>query len=361
MNFHLRYCISCSIVLLQFILMSCDYCVDVDDSGKGKSEQSIYFNSVISNDAQPEIFSSNEDGSEIFRIAGGLLFSSPSNSGVLAFSRISDTQQSSLWLANTDGSNEQLLEVETSQYTIATPVISSTGKFVAFYGGSSRMFIYEIDNSVVNYFPNNFDGNTIPSFSPDGLLLAYFELVSGIVELKVKPTNDFSQTMISRKFESLRLRSGIRQRINWSANGRYAVFSLESDTTDILIVMDAKENSFSMTEISKTSLGAFSPNLSPEGDYIVFTANNGSLWLLDMAKETQLFTELTVGLPASENLNPAFSPDGQSILFLSKNEFTAAPGAILIKMQLENDGTRLKARNYTVISNNALTGFWGKI
>lgn len=347
------------LVLLQLVCLGCDYCeTPVNGSGTNPQEK-IYFSVAISNNEIGSIYRCEVDGSRITQLVSNALFySAPSKDGTIAFLRISENNINSLWTVSHDGKNEELLEVATQQYGISNPIISPNGDLIAFYGGNNRLFIYDLINSVVNFFPNSIVESSIPSFSPNGEYLAYLENINGVLNLVVKFTSDFNIEVLRKEFINKSMKTNIFQRISWTQNSEVISFSLENEQNDFIILQDIKSGATREIEINDNELGAFDPEISSEGDYVIFTANNGALWVVDLKDDNYKFYELTTAITQSENLAAILSNDDSSILFLSRAT-NSIDNRALIKANFISNDDLFEINDLNVITNNVKNAYWG--
>ncbi len=172
-----------------------------------------------------------------------------------------------------------------------------------------------------------------PAISPDGSKLAVFSQRDGfdvdlwLVDAK---TGKFERRLVRSSgdadFESLRYSSSAAA---FSPNGRYLAFVAQTGGRDALYIYDIERKrldrklEFDLSAIT-------SPSWDPEGRYIVFSGNDGGLTDLFITDLSGNLRRLTRDRYA--NLFPAWSPDGRTIAFSTDQ----APGTDFDKLSYSN-------------------------
>jgi len=163
--------------------------------------------------------------------------------------------------------------------------------------------------------------NVGPSLSPDGRLLAYLsQQSSGDVELMLADAQSGEVirrlqrgTGFDAHFGSLRY---IHSAGTWSPDGTQFAFSALRGGTDLLVLIDV-ESADRNREFEVPMVGEItSPTWAPDGRSIVFSGINGGitdLYSIDVATgEARRLTN-----DRYTELQPAFSPDGSMIAFVT--------------------------------------------
>ncbi|HSR43091.1 MAG TPA: hypothetical protein VLL48_12980, partial [Longimicrobiales bacterium] len=162
--------------------------------------------------------------------------------------------------------------------------------------------------------------NLAPSLSPDGRRVAFIsekDLFSVNLYLADARTGEILRTLSSAAsdphFDALRF---IDSSVTWSPDGSRLAFSVFADG-DNQIVVARSEDGRVERRISVSEVGAImNPTWSPDGTRIVFTGLQGGvsdLYLLDV--ESSAVRRLTHDRYG--DFQPAWSPDGETIVFSS--------------------------------------------
>ena len=158
-----------------------------------------------------------------------------------------------------------------------------------------------------------------PSLSPDGALVAYFsEKDFYFVDLYLadgntgKPIRRLLESTYSSNYESYRF---IHSSTSWSPDGQYLAFAAKREGKDDLIVMDPRRNKV-VKRIRVPVDGITTPSWSPDGQRLVFSGLDGGLSdLFTVRADGSDFQRLTDDRYA--DLHPAWSPDGKAIAFVT--------------------------------------------
>lgn len=182
-----------------------------------------------------------------------------------------------------------------------------------------------------------------PTWSPDGLQVAFWSLRSGgrVGELLIVNVNDG------------RLRSlgsfvpGSPPHLAWSPDGRLLAFSSYRDGDDEIYVIHVGTGE--LRQLTHNTLRDDDPSWSPDGRHLVFTSiedGYNELHVLDIATaERYQLTRSVIGYVAS------WSPDGEQIAFMSNRYFRNEVYVI------NADGTDLRRLTY-IQSNDGLYPIW---
>lgn len=156
-----------------------------------------------------------------------------------------------------------------------------------------------------------------PALSPDGTQVAYFsEKDFFFVDMWLAKVADgvasrrlFKSTW-SSNYETFRF---INSAASWSPDGKYLAFAAKRGPKDDIVVLDVAKND-EVARIRVDISGVTTPSWSPDGKRLVFTGYDGGLSdLFVVDADGRNLSRLTHDRYA--DLHPVWSPDGKSIAF----------------------------------------------
>ncbi len=281
------------------------------------------------------------------------------------------TRGGNLWAWR--GNSAQRMAIEPGSSVIAKgkviltqPVISPRGNAIAYIRQDesfSDLWVVNSDGSNPRNLTNNkpqgqprtgkFVENTSwafdPTWSPDGNLLAFISdkgTDDAVLWLWSSKTSNFTRVPLSG------LGSGGVGRPSWSPDStRVAVAAYLNGKSQIFRV-NLQNNQF--IKLTEQPDGAYDPAYSPDGQSIAFVSRKGNvseLWLMDSDGENPLLLSTIV------SRSPVWSPDGTKIAFLGLKD--ASFDIYTIEVQSGKPGA---LKQYTKNANLDGTGGlnWGK-
>jgi Tol biopolymer transport system component len=156
-----------------------------------------------------------------------------------------------------------------------------------------------------------------PALSPDGSQVAYFsEKDFYFVDLYLADGNSgkvkrrILKSGVSSNYETYRF---INSQANWSPDGKYLAFAAKRGGRDDIVIVDVARNK-EVKRIDVKLSGVTTPSWSPDGQQLVFTGYDGGLSdLFVVRRDGSNLRRLTEDKYA--DLHPVWSPDGHTIAF----------------------------------------------
>lgn len=156
-----------------------------------------------------------------------------------------------------------------------------------------------------------------PALSPDGSRVAYFSekdfyfvdlwLADGVTG---KPIRRLLKSTWSSNYETFRF---INSAASWSPDGKFLAFAAKRGPKDDIVIVDAARNK-EVARLGVDLSGVTTPSWSPDGSQLVFTGYDGGLSdLFIINRDGSNLRRLTNDKYA--DLHPVWSPDGSKIAF----------------------------------------------
>ena len=211
-----------------------------------------------------------------------------------------------IFIMNEDGSGqEQLTDISEN---CMRPQWSPDGKQLVFY--TDRGYIYLIRNvdSITSRMPFYAWNGSNPSFLT-GDQIMFNDESDGVLSIMVIDTIQYGaqpQLLSDGSYSNMQVVSGDGNKVIYSGfyNGSKCIMLADlNDTTDDYI-----------TKISKNNEANLEPDVTKDGDKVVYASFNDNLQGTIRILEDGSETALSRGLPSSNT--PRFSPDGEKIAFV---------------------------------------------
>ena len=217
------------------------------------------------------------------------------------------------------------------------PQVSPDGKMVAFF---ARRGLFEIELFVADAQTGrlikklagptsnaHFDAITFISssgaWSPDNAKFAFIAQAEGNHEIAILNVGSGG---IERRIRVPEI--GAISNIAWSPDGRTIAFSGQKGGLADLFLIDVAAET--VRQLTNDRYGDIQPTWSPDGRTIAFSTDRGA----QTNFETMVFSPLQLatidvasgrvtplqGFPAGKHINPQYSPDGQSLFFISDQD-----------------------------------------
>jgi Tol biopolymer transport system component len=189
----------------------------------------------------------------------------------------------------------------------------------------------------------NYVVNREPAWSPDGTRIAFISDRDGTFDLYIATVTDRLVTRVTDNH-------AWTQHLAWSPDGRHIAFHSTRDgnvaiyTLDVACVTRQERDPACLARLTDTATENREPAWSPDGTFIAFTSmRDGNLEIYVMGADGGRQTRLT-NSPDADRL-PAWSPDGTHIAFLSTPDLRDVHNDVYVvqpdgsgSQRLTNDG-----------------------
>jgi Tol biopolymer transport system component len=355
MTFFYKILTTIFVLATTVFIAGCDFCNDAQGDYV-MEESDIYYTSSPVNSHETGIFRIGLDGKGIREIVkNAQIYSRPSKTKKIVFTSYYAPGTKFIYKANIDGTKAEVLKKEDFANNMLYPQISYNGKHIVVNDATNGLYLIREDKSVLK-LTGNFCMNTLPSFSPDGTKLAYYEGVALYEPLSVVILNmeEDPPVEITRKIHSNGLEKYAGEAtIAWSPDGEKVCYVISKDKiTDYLYIGDFSSPADKAYEI--TSIGAYQPSLTNDLKRVVFAARDGNLWIRNLVDTVKRYIRITSSGRVSKSLYPEWSKDEKHILYVKqfKDEADRMNAALeIIDLDKEPPVSR-------VLSNNVYKGYW---
>jgi TolB protein len=223
------------------------------------------------------------------------------------------TGSKEIWSMDYDGTNQKQLTFNRS--IDIEPAISPDGTklaFTSFAKGTPHIVIMDTTTGrVLPFYNQQASLNGSPSFSPDGAKLYYASSASGYAQIYVSDIDgrNFRRISNARAVEvepKVNPKSPNILAFSSGRSGPEQIFRMNTDGADV-------------ERLTEGTGEASNPAWSPDGQHLLFAWTRGyaqgafNIFLMDTA--TRQYDQLTSG--AGRNENPSWAPDGRHLCFVS--------------------------------------------
>jgi Ca2+-binding RTX toxin-like protein len=223
----------------------------------------------------------------------------PGKPGLIVYESGGGMGPGDIYSAKPDGSNSRNL-TETPGVDESFPNVSADGKLVTFTR-QSELFVMNIDGSGERAVPNGADAD-YPHFSPDGKRIAFIR-DDALWVINVDGSGATALTPSG---------GGSAYDPAWSPDGRTIAWSAGSPTKINLINPDGTNR---RTVPSTHPESDYYPNFLPDGRRLIISSGGD---LFELPLSTLVFGPALVADSPLGPFNPAYAPDGSSILAASE-------------------------------------------
>ncbi len=347
------------LIVIDFVvlLFACDPCKY--DNIYSFPEGDIYFTALPVNATEPSIFQIDINQSNPKElIKNGKLYSAPSRDNKLVFVRDYSTGSQDVILSNIDGSNQRIIAGSFHWYSRDFAIISSNGSFIAIGANGNELWIVKNETTYLK-ISNNFCKGTLPSFSPDGSKIAFFEgkdLYTSPQYIVISYLgSEQPQTLCKKVLPGNVAELYGEPSPNWSNDNVFVYCCIETLERIDLIYSTSFEGSYEKTwEVEFVGCVEALPSSRENVFYTV--GRDGSIWIVNFNEFTKRFQFISLSGGYSYNLFPKLYEEKKYILYTRfyRDELTQFSGTLEIINISDNKAKPI------IIGSNVFRAFWNK-
>jgi Tol biopolymer transport system component len=336
------------------ILFGCDTC-RYDEVYYGQPGD-IFFTALPVNSTEPSIFQitlDNKNPQEI--IKNGILYSAPSRNGLMVFIRNYPQGSQDVILCNINGSGQRAIASSYIWQSRNSAIISSNGNNIAIVANENELWLVRNETRFYK-LSNSFCKGTLPSFSPDGTKIAFFEGkdIYSAVGLAVYYADADPPVELNRKPLNGQLIEVFGEpTIVWSEDGQYLIYPLETENEpDYLYIVSYNGSSEKTYEFGTTGCAYAIPNKDLTKVYL--TGKDGILWSFSFGELGQRYKAVSQSFGSSFNVFQNLSNDGKNIIYTRyyRDDLNIFRGTLEL-VSLTDDTPHPK-----ILGSNVYRAFW---
>ena len=187
--------------------------------------------------------------------------------------------------------------------------------FHADYNGLNDIYMIDPDgNNLINLTNSSFD-DIRPLLSPDRSQISFRRIINGI-------HRPFIMGSDGRNLHELNVLPGYDVgKCDWSPDGQKVTFNAYYDGDDELFTYDL--NFEQLNRLTYNSYTDWAPVWSPRGDWIFYMSDEGGFYRMFKIHPDGTGKALINNLQVMEERAPRISPDGNSVVFISRDNSSA--------------------------------------
>lgn len=218
-----------------------------------------------------------------------------------------------------------------------SPAVKAIGGSLVYFaerGDATNLYHLDLTTGAETQLTFGANVDAYPAVSPDGQHLAFQSNRDGDFDIYVMDLRGDNLRQITRNDVTDRLPA-------WSPDGAWLVFAADTRGDGSFDLYRARGDGSDLQPLLSRDARLSAPRWSPDGSRLVITtgrrddAGTWEIGLFDMADET--LTPLTDN--SVKDWSPVFSPDGESILFLTADSADGA--AAIARMKSDGSGAQI--------------------